>query len=78
MLRASGLGLRNGKDIWLTFESWYPAFIGQHLTGTSWMVFENLMVEYTPMNPIDTTPPGPVSSFAIGTPDPTSISPQRR
>lgn len=64
MLRASSLGLHNGTKIWLTFESWYPAGYGQWLTGTSWMVFENLTVEYTPMNPVDTTPPGSVASFS--------------
>lgn len=66
MLRATTTGLKDFKKIWLTFESWYPAYYGQHLGGkTSWMVFENLWIEYTPLG--DITPPGPVSNFtAVG------------
>ena len=64
MLRASSAGVRDGSKIWLTFESWYPAWYGQWLGGqTSWMVFENLTIEYTPAHPVDTTPPGVVASF---------------
>lgn len=64
MLRVSAPGLRNNTQQWLTFESWYPPYYHSTLTGQSWMVFENFMVEYKPLGPVDTTPPGPVSDFA--------------
>lgn len=61
MLRTSVTGLLDNRKQWITFESHYPAWLGGQVIDHNWMVWENLMIEYTPVGgPVDTTPPGPV------------------
>ncbi|GMU24025.1 MAG: hypothetical protein AMXMBFR13_41020 [Phycisphaerae bacterium] len=64
MLRTSATGLQDNREQWITFESWYPAWLGGQVIDHNWMVWENLTIEYTPVGgPADTTPPGPVVDF---------------
>lgn len=60
MLRTSVTGLQNNQEQWITFESWYPAWLGGQVIDHNWMVWENLTIEYAPVGGIDVTPPGPV------------------
>jgi hypothetical protein len=51
MLRTSVTGLQDNREQWITFESWYPAYLGGQVIDRNWMVWENLVIEYTPVGP---------------------------
>jgi len=50
-LEVTQTGLDGGRRQWLTFESWYPEFYGSMISDTSYMNWENLEIEYTPIPP---------------------------
>jgi hypothetical protein len=49
MLKASVTGLMDDEKQWVTFENWYPPFYGSMIYERSWTIWENLVIEYTPL-----------------------------
>lgn len=64
LLRLEQTGLYGGQNQRLHFGVHFPMFYGGSTIDTSWMVWENVVLEYTPDGSGDITPPGAVQNFS--------------